>query len=125
MMSRILHKSALLSLGLFICLQAVIALDLAADPAARAAGNEAAPAPVIFTTQQDHQNMLEQLGITKLRPGRNPNEGSTNPPNYDEAQANPYPVLPDVLKRQNGQRVTSPEQWREARRPEIDRKSVV
>ena len=26
--------------------------------------------PVVFTTAQDRQNMLDQLGITKLRPGR-------------------------------------------------------
>ncbi len=34
--------------------------------------------PVVFTTQQDHQNMLEQLGITKLRPGRSSDEKSPN-----------------------------------------------
>ena len=44
--------------------------------------------PVIFTTQQDHQNMLDQLGIIKLRPGRSSNEDSPNAANYDESKAN-------------------------------------
>jgi lysophospholipase L1-like esterase len=105
--------------GLLILSQAVSAQDSKAQGTAGVAVGEAGPAPVVFTTQQDHQNMLEQLGITKLRPGRDPNEGSKNLPNYDEAQANPYPVLPDVLKLQNGERVTSAEQWREVRRFEI------
>jgi lysophospholipase L1-like esterase len=120
-MLRIIHTSALLCplIGLLLWSQAAIAQNATAEATTRATASEAGPSPVVFTTQQDHQNMLQQVGITKLRPGRNPNEGSTNLPNYDEAQANPYPLLPDVLKLQSGERVTSPEQWRNARRPEI------
>jgi len=66
-----------------------------------------APPPVTFTTQQDHQNMLDQLGIKRLRPGRNGNSTGANPANYDEALANPYPDLPDPLLLKNGQRVTT------------------
>jgi len=29
-----------------------------------------APEPLNWTTQQDHKNMMEQLGITRLRPGQ-------------------------------------------------------
>ena len=118
-MRRILLQSSLLYplVGLLFWSQGVGAQDRAAEPAVRAAAGEAEP--VVFTTEQDHQNMKQQLGITKLRPGRNPNEGSTNLPNYDEAQANPYPTLPDVLKLQSGARVTSAEQWWKVRRPEI------
>ncbi len=76
-------------------------------------------APVIFTTQQDHQNMLQQLGITKLRPGRNADEKSPNAANYDESKANPYPELPQVLKSNDGSSVTTAEQWWKVRRPEI------
>lgn len=68
---------------------------------------------------QDQADMLRQLGITKLRPGRNPNPGSTNPPNYDQAKANPYPDWPDALTLNNGQPVTTAEQWWAQRRPEI------
>ena len=84
-----------------------------------ALAQEAASKPVVFTTQQDHQNMLEQLGITKLRPGRSGDEKSPNAANYDESKANPYPVLPEVLKIQSGDLITSEEQWWKTRRPEI------
>jgi hypothetical protein len=75
--------------------------------------------PVVFTTQQDHQNMLDQLGITKLRPGRSSNEDSPNAANYDELKANPYPVLPAILTTRSGAQVSTPEQWWNERRPEI------
>jgi hypothetical protein len=87
-----------------------------ADPAAPAAQ---APAPKNWTAQQDHQNMMEQLGITKLRPGPSGNENAPNHANYDESQANPYPDLPDVLTTKDGRKVTTPEMWWNVRRPEI------
>lgn len=96
----------------------VIAQD---TPVGVAASDDSKPtlsAPVVFTTQQDHQNMLEQLGITKLRPGRNGDANAPNGANYDESKANPYPKLPDVLQLANGDRVTTAEQW-EIRRAEI------
>ena len=79
----------------------------------------AAKAPVIFTTRQDHQNMLEQLGITRLRPGRNADTNAPNAANYDEAKANPHPELPELLKTANGETVDTPELWWGRRRPEI------
>ena len=64
--------------------------------------------------------MMEQLGITKLRPGRNGNANATNNlANYDQAKANPYPDWPDALTLKNGQKVTTPEMWWKQRRPEI------
>ena len=77
------------------------------------------PEPVTFTTQQDHQNMMEQLGIKSLRPGPSGDESAPDHANYDESKANPYPVLPDVLTLNNGMKVTTPEQWWDQRRPEI------
>lgn len=78
------------------------------------------PAPLNWTTQQDHQNMKEQLGITKLRPGRNGNPNATNnPANYDPALANPYPDLPELLVTRDGRKVTTAELWWQVRRPEI------
>jgi lysophospholipase L1-like esterase len=70
-------------------------------------------------TNEDHQDMQRQLGITKLRPGRNPNPGSTNPPNTDQARANPFPDYPEILTLNNGGKVSTPEQWWQQRRPEI------
>lgn len=75
--------------------------------------------PVTFSTQQDHQNMMEQLGIKSLRPGPSGNESAPNHANYDESKANPYPELPDVLTLKNGKKVTTPELWWNKRRPEI------
>lgn len=75
--------------------------------------------PVVFTTHQDHQNMLEQLGITKLRPGRSSDANSPNAANYDEPKANPYPDLPELLQSSDGQKIASKEQWLQTRRPEI------
>lgn len=105
--------------GLLVWTPAVIAQDVVSEPQSAAKVTESSPAPVVFTTQQDHQEMLRQLGITKLRPGRNSNANAPNAANYDEAQANPYPALPTVLQSQNGEPVTTPEQWRQVRRPEI------
>src|SRR5215510_3493046 len=68
---------------------------------------------------EDHQNMMAQLGIQKLRPGPSGNESDPNHANYDEATANPYPDLPDVLALKNGEKVTSARMWKEQRRPEI------
>jgi len=76
-------------------------------------------APVTFTADQDHQNMMDQLGIKALRPGPSGNEKAPNHANYDESKANPFPDLPDPLTLKNGQKVTTPAMWREKRRPEL------
>ena len=79
-----------------------------------------APAPLTWTADQDHQNMMQQLGITKLRqgPSGNAKEGDPNAANYDEAKANPFPNLPDLMTLKNGAKVTSVVQW-EQRKAEI------
>src|SRR5215510_5486620 len=68
---------------------------------------------------EDHQNMMAQLGIRALRPGPSGNESDPNHANYDEATANPYPDLPEVLTLKNGKKATSAQMWNEQRRPEI------
>jgi len=79
----------------------------------------AAPPRVTFTADQDHQNMMDQLGIKALRPGPSGNEKAPNHANYDESKANPYPNLPDPLTLNDGQKVTTPQMWWDKRRPEI------
>ncbi len=74
---------------------------------------------VTFTQQQDHENMMQQLGIIELRPGPSGNESDPNHANYDEALANPCPQLPDILTTKNGKKVTTPGMWWKQRRPEI------
>ena len=71
------------------------------------------PPQVTFTGDGDHKNMMEQLGIKKLRPGADPNNQTT----FDEATANQYP-LPELMTMKNGKKVTSAKQWA-ARRAEI------
>lgn len=77
------------------------------------------PPPVNFTAEQDHQNMMDQLGIKTLRLGPSGDANAPNHANYDEALANPYPNLPDVLTLKNGKKVANAEQWWKLRRPEI------
>ncbi len=99
------------------------------------------PTPMNWSAAQDHQNMMDQLGITaaELRPG--PDGNNPTSPNYqntDESTANPYPNLPDPLVLKNPVRVsrwwnlegllpfgphtgavTTPKMWWKLRRPEI------
>ena len=80
---------------------------------------QAPPNPTAAATAADHRNMMEQLGITALRPGPSGNESAPNHANYDEALANPFPNLPEVLTLKNGRKVTSAAVWWKQRRPEI------
>ena len=75
--------------------------------------------PVNWTSAEDHQHMMEQLGIRALRPGPSGNEQAPNHANYDEATANPFPVLPDALTLKNGSKVATASVWWRDRRPEI------
>ena len=71
-------------------------------------------------TKADHQRMLETLKISSLRQGANgSNPQAPNAANYDEAKANPYPPLPEVLVLKNGKKVTSAKVWWNQRRAEI------
>jgi hypothetical protein len=77
------------------------------------------PKPVNFTSQQNQENMMKQLGITELRPGPGGNPSAPNHANYDTTKADPCPRLPDILTTKNGKKVTTPEMWWKVRRPEI------
>src|SRR3954470_12829228 len=68
-----------------------------------------------WTAKEDHQNMMEQLGIKALRPGPSGNESAPNHANYDESTANPYPDFSDDLKLKNGKKVTTPAMWKQRR----------
>jgi hypothetical protein len=68
-----------------------------------------------WTAAEDHQQMMEQLGIKALRPGPSGNEQDANHANYDEAKANPFPNLPDLLTLRDGHKVTSPALWNRRR----------
>src|SRR5262245_18266193 len=56
----------------------------------------------------DYQNMLDQLGIKKMRKGRDGRGKDTS----DEATANPYKdSMPDLMTFKDGTKVTSADQW--------------
>jgi hypothetical protein len=68
--------------------------------------------PVVnFTSQQDKENMMGQLGIKTLRPGKSGDSNSPNRANSDQALANPYPNYPEPLLFNNKTKVGSAEQW--------------
>ncbi len=78
------------------------------------------PPPVVMTSQQDHQRVMDLLHITSLRPGADGRDTQApNAANYDESKANPYPSLPEPLILRNGKRVTKAKIWWRQRRSEI------
>ena len=74
--------------------------------------------PSNLTSQQKQDNMMKQLGITKLRPGPSGNESAHNHANYDTTKTDPCPQLQDILTMKDGKKVTTREMWK-ARRAEI------
>ena len=102
------------------CLLAAALLSTLAVAASAQDAKPADPAPLQLTAQQDHKLMMEALKIESLRRGADGrNRNAPNAANYDESKANPYPDLPDPLTLKNGDKVTTPEQWWNKRRPEI------
>jgi hypothetical protein len=106
------HALKLSSLSL--CLFCALAASAVAS-----SQSSAVPPPVALTAEQDHQNMMDQLGIKALRPGPSGDEKAPNHANYDESRANPFPNLPDPLTMQDGRQVATPEMWWTSRRPEL------
>ena len=76
-------------------------------------GVAAAPAPERLTAEEDHRRLMGLLGIKELRPGEEKDA------NWDEAKANVYTNLPDVLVEKSGKKVTTAQEWWKVRRPEI------
>jgi hypothetical protein len=71
-------------------------------------------------SEADHRKMMDLLNIDSIRRGANGNDrNAPNAANYDETNANPFPELPDPLRLNNGEQVTSVKVWWNKRRPEI------
>ncbi len=103
--------------GMFLLFATAICYSIAVQ--SQSVDSSKYPKPANFTSQQNQDNMLHQLGITELRPGPSGNESAPNHANYDTTKADPCPQLPDVLTLKNGKKVTTPEMWMKQRRPEI------
>jgi len=117
---RMQHRKRYFLSGCFAAgLIAAVAAESLSGQSAAVPRSGTASEPLNWTTQQDHQNMKEQLGIKALRPGPSGRSGATNEANYDPVKANPYPDLPDPLTLKNGQKVTTADVWWKQRRPEI------
>ena len=84
-------------------------------PAPQAPAAAAQPSPLQVANQRERQRIMDLLKISAIPPGA----VSSSPATYDEAEANPYPNLPDPLTLKNGQRVTTAAAWRSRRRPEL------
>jgi hypothetical protein len=69
-------------------------------------------------SHQEHQLLLQQLGISELRPGPSGNPESPNAANTDELKATTYSSLPDPLLFENGNKVKTAIEW-ENRREEL------
>lgn len=114
--------------GALALMMPVVPLLVAADAhgqAMRAATDmskaEKAGAPMHLTAEQDRDRMLKLLGIKKdeMRRPASSDANSPNSANYDEQKANKYRNLPDVLRLNDGRRVTTAAMWWKERRPEI------
>jgi hypothetical protein len=93
---------------------AAFAQRQAASPEQQAAQKAQADA-----TQSDRNDMMKQLGIAAMRPPKNGSDSTAaNFTNYDEALANPYPKLPEVLTFNDGKKVIKASEWPK-RRAEI------
>lgn len=86
------------------------------------AREQAAPCQALkeWTTAEDHQQMMDQLGIRALRPGPSGNEKDPNHANYDETFADPFPDLPELLTLKSGRRVTEAAGWAERRKEIVE-----
>ena len=77
------------------------------------------PKPVNFSSQQNQDDMMQKLGIKKLRPGPSGNESAPNHANYDTTKADPCAKLLELLATNNGKKITTTDMWWKTRRPEI------
>ncbi len=101
---------------LFLC----VAAAAAAIPSTSLAqfGRRGGPPPAFIPEgYDDHQNMMDQLGIKELRPGKSGNNQTGK--GFEEASANDWmPSMPDLMTMKDGTKVVTAEQWQK-RRAEI------
>jgi hypothetical protein len=124
-MSRSMKRSAAWALGVMMIVvgshravrsqQAAPASPQQTPAAAPAPQAPAPPSPVQLANTAERLRIMKELKISAIPPGA----VSSSPATYNEADANPYPTLPDPLTLKNGRKVTSASVWWKQRRPEI------
>jgi hypothetical protein len=105
-------------LSYLLVLTTIVSRSLFPQATSRTATDTLTP-PVQLTADQDHERLMRLLHIVSLRPGPSGNPNAPNAAKSDESIANPCPELPDPLKLNDGQRVTTADLWWNLRRPEI------
>jgi hypothetical protein len=105
-----------LASGVSLTLITAVAAQTQAPAVPPAAPDRAA---ITAASAAERNRELKLLGITAMQPPATAYDiGKPGNANYDEAKANPYPKLPDVLTMNDGTKVTTPAQWKK-RRAEI------
>jgi hypothetical protein len=93
-------------------------LTLITPVAAQTQAPPAAPdrAAITAASAAERDRELKLVGITAMQPPATAYDiGKPGNANYDEAKANPYPKLPDILTMNDGTEVTTPAQWKKRR----------
>jgi len=94
-------------------------IALACTSLCHAQFSQAARDSIARLSAADHQQMMEQLGITvPNRPGPSGNPTAPNAASSDESKVNAH-TLPDPMVLNNGKAVATAADWRDKRRPEI------
>ena len=119
----VLFASTLIATGLRLAAQSAPASTSPAPAPAATKPPAFQPTPEMLAIQaasdKEHQRVMSELGIKRLRPPVDNTQDSPNPVNYDESKANVYKTLPDPLVMNDGTPVTTASQWWNKRRPEI------
>ncbi|MEO7192372.1 MAG: acetylxylan esterase [Vicinamibacterales bacterium] len=109
-MNRTITRSVIGVAGVLMVRMAVVPAVQTQNAAPAASG------PVQLSRDEDFARTRGLLGIDTPPPA---GAVSSSPDTFNESVANPFPTLPDPLKMNNGQRVTSAAMWRDQRRPEL------
>jgi hypothetical protein len=112
---------------LFVSVASVALIASAQTPAPTTAPAPAGPPPAAAAARAalgaastaEREREMKLLGIAAMQPGVTAYDiGKPGNANYDEANANPYPKLPDMFTMNDGTKVKTPAQWAK-RREEI------
>src|SRR3954470_9599876 len=108
----------------FAMLKIKIAIALTASALATMALAQPLPTPeeraaILAASAAERDREAKLLGIAEMqKPYTAYDIGKPGNANYDEAKANPYPKLPELMVMKDGAKVTTPAQWKK-RRAEI------
>lgn len=106
------------AISYLLLLTTVIPRSLFPQASSRTVSDTLTP-PIQLSADQDHERLMKLLQIDSLRPGPSGYPNAPDAANSDESKDNPCPELPDPLRLDNGQKVTTGDIWWKLRRLEI------